>query len=329
MSYHPLKSPSFWILVLLLSACADRPPEAGQTTTPPPPERSTMHAVLPFADLDSAAGAAIAAVMADDRGIVYPVSGAPPTGTPGGLVIRQDRNAGAQIVAYLDFHSGSDGGWTDTLRATVPDLYGQLARAGHEDYGLAADSVHDGWARVIYGYLLSGEEQRGWVRLKRDSVQLATYDSLMMQYSSWFANPAAVTFYQQPNGPTTTFSLDPSYAMSVQAVLGPWIRVQAHGTGYDGVQRRSGRVGRAARDTLGGAREQERPAADLVRGGGLLAAKVQKCGLFRTLSPLKFSPSQRYSAIRSRMIRSALPICASTVLMEMSSAVAISAYFKP
>lgn len=184
-----------------------------------------MHAVQPFADLDSAAGAAIATAMADDRGIVFPVMAAPPTGTPPGMVLREDGDEEAPIVAYLDFQARPEGGWSDAMRAVKPDLYGQLTRVSHDDYGMPADSVRAGWARVIYGYTRAGEEQRAWVRLKRDSVQLATYDSLMTAYPSWFTDPSAVTFYEQPNGPAKTFPLEPSYGLSVQAVLGPWIRV--------------------------------------------------------------------------------------------------------
>jgi hypothetical protein len=212
------------LLVLAVSACeqTDRGRDAGATGQAAPAE---LHVVKPFADLDSASGAAIARAMADDRGVVFGAQATWRNGVPPNLVVRAQPDPAAPVVARLEFHGQGAGGWIDTLRAAQPDLFGQLTRASHEEYGLASDSVRNGWARVVYGYARDGAEHRGWVELQPDSLQLASYDSLMLTYPSWFTEPAAVTFHRQPNGAVAAFSLEPSYSVHPQSVIGPWIRV--------------------------------------------------------------------------------------------------------
>ena len=209
----------------VVAACErSEAPEAAQPAAKP--ARDSMHVLYPFATVDSSAAAAIAAATSDDRGVVIPIITQAPIGVPRNLEISSEPDAAANVVAYVDFYSMAEGGWRDTLRAVTPNLFGQLTRAGHEDYGLPFDSVTGAWARVIYGYTADGREHKGWVQLKQDSVGAITYDQMMMQYQSWFADPGSVTFYDQPNGNVVNFPLDAGYSMQVVNLSGPWIGVR-------------------------------------------------------------------------------------------------------
>lgn len=216
----------FLFPMLVLAACERGVPAPEQVQAAPKPVRDSMHVLYPFATVDSSAAAAIAAASADDRGVLIPVITNAPIGLPRNLEISSEPDAAANVVAYVDFFAVPDGGWSDTLRSVTPNLFGQLTRAGHEDYGLPFDSVSGQWARVIYGYTAGGREHKGWVQLKQDSVGVITYDQMMMQYQSWFADPGSVTLYDQPNGTPVNFPLDQGYSMQVVNLSGPWIGVR-------------------------------------------------------------------------------------------------------
>src|SRR5688572_8415896 len=181
------------VLLLGVVAACERSQTAEEVQPAAKPARDSMHVLYPFATVDSSAAAAIAAATSDDRGVVIPIITQAPIGVPRNLEVSSEPDAAANVVAYVDFYPMAEGGWRDTLRAVTPNLFGQLTRAGHEDYGVPFDSVAGTWARVIYGYTADGREHKGWVQLKQDSVGVLTYDQLMMQYQSWFADPGSVT----------------------------------------------------------------------------------------------------------------------------------------
>jgi hypothetical protein len=214
------------VVAALVTAC-DRQAAPEQARVAHKPPRDSMHVMYPFATVDSTAAAAIAAATSDDQGVVIPIITSAPIGFPRNLEVSSEPDSTASIVAYVDFFANPDGGWTDTLRAVTPNLFGQLTRAGHEDYGLPYDSLVGAWARVIYGYTADGREHKGWVQLKKDSVGVITYDQLMMQYQTWFADPASVVLYDQPNGKPVNLPLEHgSYSLRVVSVSPEWIGVQ-------------------------------------------------------------------------------------------------------
>lgn len=214
------------VLACALGAC-EGAGDGEQARVALKPARDSMHVLYPFATVDSSAAAAIAAATADDRGVVIPVITSAPVGFPRNLEISSAPDSTANVVAYVDFFANAEGGWTDTLRALTPNLFGQLTRAGHDDYGLPFDSVAGSWAQVIYGYTADGREHKGWIHLKQDSVGLITYDQMMMQYQSWFADPGSVTLYDRPGGTVVPpFPFELGYSMQVVSVSPEWIQVK-------------------------------------------------------------------------------------------------------
>jgi hypothetical protein len=217
-----------WSRLLLLAAmvagCGRQATTEARVAHKPP--RDSMYVLYPFATVDSTAAAAIAAATSDDRGVVIPITAAAPVGLPRNLEVSADPDSTANVIAYVDFYAMPDGGWSDSLRSVTPNLFGQLTRAGHEDYGLPFDSLFGAWARVTYGYSAEGREHKGWVHLKKDSVGVVTYDQIMMQYQSWFADPASVTLYDQPNGRAVPpFPFELGYSMRVVSATPEWIGV--------------------------------------------------------------------------------------------------------
>jgi hypothetical protein len=214
------------LFVAALVAACDRQATPEEAKVAHKPARDSMHVLYPFATVDSTAAAAIAAATADDRGVVIPIITAAPIGLPRNLEVSSDPDSTANVIAYVDFYARPDGGWSDSLRSVTPNLFGQLTRAGHEDYGLPFDSLFGAWARVTYGYTADGREHKGWVHLKKDSVGVVTYDQIMMQYQSWFADPASVVLYDQPNGRVVPpFPFELGYSMRVVSVTPEWIGV--------------------------------------------------------------------------------------------------------
>jgi hypothetical protein len=148
------------------------------------------------------------------------------------LVVRARPREDSPMVAYVGGWPAGDGGRVNVFAASEPGLIGELTRANHDDYGLVAERIERGWARVVYGYTARGESRKGWVRLSTEGVGYVSYDQQILQHGTWFQEPEKVELFERPNGRRVPFSVfpsattEPSYMLEVLAIRGNWIQVR-------------------------------------------------------------------------------------------------------
>ena len=214
------------VLCATLPAC-EPPPETlpdtpGMTPAPAMVVESRFNPVQPLSNLPDTALAAAELTKARAVGIVYSTF----QGTlPGELTVLNDTAREVQTVARLRFYPVPEGGHTDTLWARRAGLFGETARASHDDYGLQAASTHGKWVRVNYAYDSTGVAQQGWVRIEPNRTIYVDYDALMRQYITQFADVDATRFYTEPDGRRVRVNLSPSYSVRVLETNPEWIRV--------------------------------------------------------------------------------------------------------
>jgi hypothetical protein len=183
----------------------------GDTTTPAVITADTIlpgfFAVQPLADLNALENDRIARARGDDIGVVYAPGTAWRVSGPAELIIRSDSNERATIVSYVNFVNMPDGGWRTVHAGRDSAVFGDLERAGHEDYGLPGQQINERWARVVYGYNRAGEERSGWIRLHTDTVKYTAYDAQLFEFDTRFTNPDSVEFFDAPNGNPVPFPL--------------------------------------------------------------------------------------------------------------------------
>jgi hypothetical protein len=192
------------------------------------------YAVQPLADLTELENEQITRARGDDRGVVYSPAGSWSGNHPPDLIIRSDSSVTAPMVSYVKYESMSDGGWRSVHAANQPQLFADLERAGHEEYGLPGERLSERWARVIYAYTRTGQEQTGWVQLKPDTLVFTAYDEQLFDFDVHFAHPDSVEFFDRPQGNRVPFSLtttdsvtgeNPDYTLRVLELRDDWIRV--------------------------------------------------------------------------------------------------------
>ena len=207
--------------LVIAAACEPRPePSSGSSadtiaardTTPPVVVTADsilpgFFAVAPLADLNELETGAIQRARGDDLGVVYVPGTAFRAGDAAELIIRADSNGRAPIVSYINFVNMPDGGWHTVHAANTPALFGELERAGHEDYGLPGQKMSERWARVVYAYDRAGKEQTGWIRLHTDTVKYMAYDAQLVEFDAHFTQPDSVQFFDAPNGSPVPFAL--------------------------------------------------------------------------------------------------------------------------
>jgi len=148
------------------------------------------------------------------------------------LVVRQKPSAAAPVVAYLGTVKGGDGGLHSIYAANEPNLIGEMERVSHEEYGLVAEMVQDGWVRAVYGYTRTGQVRRGWVKLMAGGVEYRSYDEQILEHMTWFEEPDSVELFDRPNGRRIRLPLaraanaDSDYELEVVSIRGSWIDVQ-------------------------------------------------------------------------------------------------------
>ena len=215
------------LMCATLCACEPAPearPVTQDSAVAMPVAQARFHAARLITDLqDPAIADRIEETKARSVGIVYPAI----TGNlPGELAVVNDTSHEVQTVARLRWYLAPEGGWSDTLWVRDARLYGaSLERATHDDYGMAAMARRGEWAQVVFAFDSVGTAQRGWVRIVPERVLYADYDSLLLNLSTQFNDPAAVTFFDKPAGQRINMALPASHSVSVIGFQGEWIQV--------------------------------------------------------------------------------------------------------
>ena len=155
-------------------------------------------------------------------GVVVPVYG---ERAPRELAVTNDTVYEVQTIARLRFYPRPDGGWTDTLFAREPNLFHQLVRATHEDYGLPVVARHGEWLRVHYAFAADGSPMAGWVRLAEGQTAYHDVNEQMSEFSTSLADANNTEFFRQPNGQRVQVDLRPTHMLEVLRIDGDWIQV--------------------------------------------------------------------------------------------------------
>ena len=148
------------------------------------------------------------------------------------LVVRQEPSPAARVVGYVGAVQQATGGLHSIHAANEPNLIGELQPVSHEEFGLVADRVQRGWARVVYGYTRTGQVRRGWVYLMPGDAEYKSYDEQILEHISWFEEPDRVELFDRPNGRRIRFPLERAadgasgYELKVLSIRGSWIEVQ-------------------------------------------------------------------------------------------------------
>lgn len=208
------------VLTIALMGC--------RTAAPVAPVKTIFHDVQTFSGSSLGGDAEVYAARREGIGQVY--GSAETSAHRAELVLRSRPRQDAPVVAYLDYELTGDGGSGVAFKASEPGLHEELTRVSHEDYGLIVDSVRRGWAKVIYGYRLTGEVRFGWVQLVPGQVVFVSYDDQLAHYP-YFVAPGRVELFEKPNGRRVEFPLtlkaggEPNYKLSVLAIETHWIQV--------------------------------------------------------------------------------------------------------
>ena len=200
------------VLTIALMGC--------RTAAPATPVKAAFHDVETFSGSSLGGDADVYAARREGIGQVYGAA----------LVLRSRPREDAPVVAYLDHELTGDGGSRVAFKASEAGLHEELTRVSHDDYGLIVDSIRRGWAKVIYGYRLTGEVRFGWVQLVPGQVVFVSYDEQLEHYPH-FVDPGRVDLFEKPNGRRVEFPLtskaggEPNYKLSVLSIETHWIQV--------------------------------------------------------------------------------------------------------
>lgn len=199
-----------------------------RTAAPVTPVKTTFHEVETFSGSSLGGDAHIYASRREGIGQVY--ASAEPSASAPELIVRSRPRPDAPVVAYIDYAFPGDGSSATAFRASEPGLREEITRVSHDDYGLVVDSIRRGWARVVYGYRLTGDVRFGWVRLVPGRIVFVSYDDQLAHYP-YFVDPGRVELFEKPNGRRVEFPLtpksgkEPSYKLSVRSIETDWIQV--------------------------------------------------------------------------------------------------------
>ena len=146
------------------------------------------------------------------------------------LVVRSRPRQDAPVVAYLDYELSGDGGWTIAFKASEQGLREEITRVSHEDYGLVVTALQGDWARVVYGYHLTGQVRLGWVQLVPGRVVFVSYEDQLRQNEIYFIDPQRVELFEQPDGRRIDFPLSKgddelTYKLTLLSIRRDWIEV--------------------------------------------------------------------------------------------------------
>jgi len=156
------------------------------------------------------------------KGVVVPAFG---EGVPQELNVLNDTVYEIQTVARVRFYPSEAGGWSDTIWTRAPDLYAQLLRATHEDYGLPVTAVHGRWLRVDYAYAADGSPRAGWVYLAPGRAMYHDRDAQLREFSTTLANPDSAELVLTPGGRPLRVDMSAGYTLRVLRIEDEWIQV--------------------------------------------------------------------------------------------------------
>ncbi len=217
----------FALLAALLFACQpapdERPATAARDAVAMPAAQIRFHPAPGLSELGPEASAVVSRHREQAKGVVVP---AYTRVVPDELTVLNDTAHEVQTIARVRFYPRSDGGWTDTVWTRETNLFSNLLRATHEDYGLPVVSRQGAWLRVHYAYAADGTPRAGWVRLADGKTAYHDWDQQMFDFSTSLAQPETTEFYSAPNGAQVQMDLPSSHTLQVLRVAGDWIQVQ-------------------------------------------------------------------------------------------------------
>lgn len=219
------------LLCVMLAACEPPPrralPGAGgsaQTQTARAPQavaQSRFHIARRLHELKDSTER-VERLREQAKGVVVPTYGQV---TPQELNVVNDTSYEIRTIARVRFYPLPDGGWTDTTWTSEPDLYTELVRATHDDYGLPVTEIRGRWLRVYYAFAEDGSPRSGWVHLVPGKSIYHDRDRQLFEFSSSLADSAGTEFFATPDGQPVAVDLRPSYTLSVLRVEKDWIQV--------------------------------------------------------------------------------------------------------
>jgi len=107
-----------------------------------------------------------------------------------------------------------------------------LLEFGYEKSGIPISETNKDWIKVIYGFDHSDKPLTGWVENKKGITNCILWKNYFKESMLFFESPDSIVFFNEPNGKSIEFKLQPSqnfkydYIMKPLETKGIWMKVE-------------------------------------------------------------------------------------------------------
>jgi len=169
-------------------------------------------------------------LLSKDKGIgIFSVSSESP-----GLVqinIYEKNTAKSKLLGLFQCENkeGNQTGYKIQVKGIQSD---NLVEFEYEKSGLPINEVKENWIRVICGYDKSGKTIEGWVEYRVGVDRYFLWKDYLKEPLLFFESTENINFFNEPNGTTVEFKLQPSkylkydYIMKPVTTDGIWMKVE-------------------------------------------------------------------------------------------------------